>query len=337
MSEPDKKPSYNAGRRIRWLMAVVIVIVVAYTAAWYWVAGQVGAAVDAFEADRSDAVEIACPGQDVRGFPFRIGVFCDRLELATADGQFDVAGGAVRSAAQVYDPREIVAEFEAPVTVRDAVAGTTYTLDWARATTTLVTAPTDAQRAGFRAEQATLSAGGQGRLAAAREVSLFVRLQGAALDIAARPRGLRLDPALTGGRELPEVGLDIDVRLDDWQASWATPAPQGSGTVNRLSVLLSDDRGIIVDGPFSLSADGRLSGEFTVRVVDVPGVLAAAGEAFPELAPQLRALAASTPQQEGRPDDELTVSLTVREGRVFAGIIPLGRIPPLPLDGVSGL
>jgi len=337
MSAPEKKPSYNAGRRIRWLLVAVVVVAIAYTAGWFWAAGQVDAAVDAFEANRSDRIEIACPGQQVRGYPFRIGVFCDRLELATADGQIDVSGGAVRSAAQVYDPRTIIAELDAPVVVRDAATGRSYTLTWDNARTSLVTAPTDAQRVGIEAEQAALSAGEQGRLAAADRFSLFARMQGTALDIAARPRGLSLDPSLTAGRALPAVGLDIDVRLDDWQTDWAGPVPQGSGTANRLALLLTDDRGIIVDGPFSLSAEGLLSGEFSVRVVDVPGVLAVARETFPELAPQIEALAASTPTQEGEPEDELTISLTVREGRVFAGIIPVGRMPPLRLGGLSAL
>jgi len=237
----------------------------------------------------------------------------------------------------VYDPREIVAEFEAPVTVRDAVADTSYAFAWAHATMRLVTAPAAERMAGFEAEDASVAIDGMGTVAAADRVGLYVRQQGAALDIAARPRGLELDPALTGGRQVPEISLDVDVRLNDWQSDWAQPVPQGTGTVNRLSVLLTDDRGIIVSGPFSLSAQGLLSGEFSVRVVDVPGVLAAAGEAFPEFAPQIEALAASAPTQEGAPEDELTISLTVREGRVLAGIIPVGRIPPIRLDGLSAL
>lgn len=337
MSAPEKKPSYNAGRRIRWLLVAVLVVVIAYTAGWVWAAGQVGAAVDALETDRADDVEIACPGQAVRGFPLRIGVSCDRLDLATADGRFTVSGGAVRSSAVVYDPRHIVAVLEAPVIVRDSANGMRVELDWQRARSNVVTAPAAERMAGFEAEEASVAIDGMGTVAAADRVGLYVRQQGAALDIAARPRGLELDPALTGGRQVPEIGLDVDVRLNDWQSDWAQPVPQGTGTVNRLSVLLTDDRGIIVDGPFSLSAEGLLSGEFSVRVVDVPGVLAAAGEAFPEFAPQIEALAASAPTQEGAPEDELTISLTVREGRVLAGIIPVGRIPPFRLDEFSAL
>lgn len=337
MSGQETKPSYNAGRRIRRLMILVVVLAAAYSAGWYWMAAQVDAAVSQAANDQNAALKWTCPGQSVRGYPFRIGVFCDRLQLETDDGQLSVSGGAVRSAAQVYSPRRIVAEFDAPVTVLDA-AGTRYALNWDRARSNMVTAPVAERMVGFEAEQATLTIDGMGTIATTDRLGLYVRENADALDIAARPRSLALDPRLTFDRALPVIGLDIDVRLEEWQSTWATgPTPAGKGSVNRLAVLLSDDSGVIVEGPFTLSPSGQISGEFAVRVVDVPEVLAAGRDAFPEIAPQLEALAAATPRQEGEPEDEFSLSLTVREGRVSAGFIPLGRIPALPLGAFSAL
>ncbi|WP_306026026.1 DUF2125 domain-containing protein [Oceaniradius stylonematis] len=332
-----KKPSYNAGRRIGWLMTAVIAAIVLYSAGWFWAADMVDRTVTASANDERASLRFSCPGQDVRGFPFRIGVFCDAFEVAAADGSFVASGGAVRSAAQVYDPRRVVAEIDSPVTIYDA-AGTAYRLDWSVGRINAATAPVNERMVAFEADDIRVGLDGIGELARADRLGLYVREQGAAMDVAMRPRALTVDPALVGGRALPPVGLDIDLRLEDWASTWASgPVAAGSGMINRVALLLTDDRGVIVEGPFRLSPDGLISGDFSVRVVDVPGVLAAARDIVPELAPQIETLAAAAPRQASMPDDELSLSFTVREGRVFAGFLPLGRIPPVRLDLSSGL
>ena len=336
MSEPEKKPSYDAGRRIRWLTGIVLAVVALYSAAWFWVAGQVDRAARTFAAESVD-FNWSCPGQAVRGYPFRVGVFCDALNIGTADGAVSVTGGAVRSAAQVYDPRRIIAEVESPVTVTDGGSGRSYTLTWRNARANAVTAPVAARMIAFEADQVELSMGGLIQAVTASEIGIYAREQGGALDIAARPRELVIDTVLTAGRNLPPFGLDVDVRLFDWQRDWAGPVRGGKGEVRRLSLLLTNDRGVIIAGPFSVAPDGLISGEFSVRIVDLPGVLVAARQTFADHAAQIEALAQAQPRQQGLPDDELQMKLTVRDGRVFAGLIPLGRIPPVPLGGLAGL
>jgi len=337
MSGAGKKPSYNAGRRIGWLMAAVIAIVALYTVGWFWAAGMVDRTVTALANEEGASVRFSCPGHDVRGFPFRIGVFCDAFEAAAVDGSFAASGGAVRSAAQIYDLRRLVAEIDSPVTVFDA-AGTAYRFDWTAGRINAVTAPMSERMAAFEADDIRIGLDGIGELARADRLGLYAREAGTAIDVAMRPRALTVASSLVGGRALPAVGIDIDLRLEDWASTWASgPVAAGNGTVNRAALLLTDDRGVIIEGPFSLSADGLVSGDFAVRIVDVPGVLAAARDVVPEFAPQIETLAAAAPRQASMPDDELSLSFTVREGRVFAGLLPLGRIPPIRLDLFSGL
>lgn len=334
MSEAEKKPPYNAGRRIRWLGGVIVLLIALYSGGWYWMAGQVDRAVTMAGADGGD-VSVSCFGQNVRGYPFRLGVFCDSFAVRAADGGFAIEGAAIRSAAQVYDPRRIIAELESPVIVTDGSSGQTYRLKWQSARANAVTAPVAARTMAFEADQLRLSIGGLADAVAASQIGVYAREQDGALDIAARPRELVIDTALTDGRTLPAFGLDIDVRLLDWQTDWAGPIPGGDGQITRLALLLTNDRGAIIEGPFSVSPGGLISGEFTVRIVDVPGVLAVARQTFAEYATQIEVLAQAQPRQDDQPEDELQIRLTVRDGLVFAGLIPLGRIPPLPL--ASGL
>jgi hypothetical protein len=337
MSGAGKKPSYNAGRRIGWLMTAIIAAIVLYSAGWFWAADMVDRTVTASANDEDASLRFSCPGQDVRGFPFRIGVFCDAFEVAAVDGSFAASGNAVRSAAQIYDLRRVVAEIDSPVTVYDGT-GMAFHFDWSMGRINAVAAPVNERMVAFEADDIRIGLDGVGELARADRLGLFAREAGTAVEVAMRPRALTVDPALVGDLALPPVGLDVDLRLEDWASTWASgPVSAGTGIVNRAALLLTDDRGVIIDGPFSLSADGLISGDFTVRIVDVPGVLAAARDVVPEFAPQIETLAAATPRQASMPDDELSLSFTVREGRVFAGLLPLGRIPPIRLDLSSGL
>lgn len=338
MSAANAKPSINAGRRIRWLAFGTVVAVAVYCGGWFWLAGQVDRAVaDYTDAPGAQLASIACDGRQVRGFPFRLGVFCDRVAYADPEAGLTVELGAIRSAAQIYNPRRVLVEIDSPVTIAETAGGDQYRLDWQRGRASVITAPVAERMASFEAEDATLALNGSAPLVRAARLETHVRERDGALDVAARPRGLTVDPALAGGRSLPELGVDLDVRLQDWRRDWATGAPAGAGVVNRLSLLLTDDRGIIVEGPFSLSRRGLISGEFEVRVIDVPGVLAALGTAFPQTAPQIAALTAGGQATTGQSGDgagaadELTLRLNVRDGRVFVGFIPLGSIPPLQL------
>ena len=334
MTAADEKPSYNAGRRIRWLAVAIMALVAAYSGGWYWYAGQVDRAIAAHAGPGDGrAAELACDGRRVRGYPFRIGVFCDRVAYSDPVAGYAVETGAVRSAAQIYNPRRVLAEIDAPVDIARSASGDTYRLDWTRGRASVITVPADARMASFVADEATLALNGAPPIARAERMEAHIRERDGALDIAARPRGLTLDPGLIGERALPEIGVDLDVRLKDWRGGWASDAPAGDGIVNRLSLLLAEDTGIIVQGPFSLSPRGLVNGTFDVRVVDVPGVLASLGPAFPQAAPQIAALGGSARPAEGQPEDELSLRLTLRDSRIFAGFIPLGSLPPIRLGG----
>jgi hypothetical protein len=57
----------------------------------------------------------------VRGYPFRLEVFCTALDVARPAEGLTVKAGAFRSAAQVYEPRRVYAELDSPVAVTSAI------------------------------------------------------------------------------------------------------------------------------------------------------------------------------------------------------------------------
>ncbi|WP_306119562.1 MULTISPECIES: DUF2125 domain-containing protein [unclassified Roseitalea] len=331
MSQTRGKQGHDAGRRIAWLAVGVAAFVAAYSGGWFWFAGQVDEAVASYGQDRAQGASLACPGRDITGFPLRIGVFCESVELTGANGAFVLQAAAMRSSAVVYNPRHVIADIESPVTIAVPAGGPRYEIEWDQGRLSAITAPQAERMASLFADEARLSLPWLPAAVTAADFEAHLRQIDGALDIAASPRGVRIPPQWLGGRTLPEAGFDLDMRLADFGTDWAGQKGGGEGEINRLSLILTEDRGVILQGPFSVSPQGVISGAFELRVVDVPGVAAELGAVLPELVAPIEALTAG-----GQAGDEATLRLTVREGRVFAGIIPLGTLPRLGFGPFAG-
>ena len=67
-------------RRIKWLGIAVLVFIAFYTGAWFWgasfVKGEVGKAL---AAQSANGQVTDCQNLDIKGYPFRAGLFCDSL------------------------------------------------------------------------------------------------------------------------------------------------------------------------------------------------------------------------------------------------------------------
>src|SRR5262245_9199426 len=126
-SEP-RKPNYS--RRFLWLAIFIVVLFGGYSLAWYYAAGWVQdfAATQIANLNR-DGRSADCANTTARGYPFRMGLFCDSVHLADPATQLTAAAGAFRSAAQVYDPFHIVAELDGPATISTAAASA-LAFDW---------------------------------------------------------------------------------------------------------------------------------------------------------------------------------------------------------------
>lgn len=338
MDDAQGKPSVNVGRRLRWLSVIVLATIALYGAGWFWLAQTVDDAVEraSRQSTQSD-VSWQCDGREIVGFPFRIGVSCRSIEATASDGSWQLQGPAMRTAAQVYSPRRMILEVQSPITITEPSDDRTHTIGWDTARGSAVTAPPAERAMSFQTDGLRVDAFGIDAIFAAQDAQLHARTRNADADVAVRARAIQLPPQLIGQRPVPGFGIDIDLTLADFASDWMGATAQGSGTANRVALLATADRGLIVEGPFTLNDEGLLSGAFSVRVVDVPGILEMAGTIFPDYAPALQAIAANQPRQEGMPDDELLLDLTVQDGAVRAGFIPLGRIPPLTLDMLSDL
>lgn len=332
MAENKEKPRYNAGRRIRWLGVAIIVAVIAYSGGWYWLAGQVETQASGFvEEQRQLGLAIDCADRDVRGYPFRLEIFCTSLDMERPADGLIVEAGAFRSAAQVYEPKRIYAELDAPVSVASPVFGQVEA-DWTLGHATATLAEPLPKLVSVAFDNLDLSFAGLQKALTATLAEAHMRTQDQELDLALRYEGLTIDPRLVDDRILPVLSGDADLRLKDGVAL----ATQGvstlrgvAGEIHRLALLLTPQRGFLVSGPFEIGADGLIDATLKIIIVDPAGFAAAMKPVFPEYASQIDMVASG--QKQAGPDGtpELQLPINIRDGRAALGFIPLGNIPPL--------
>lgn len=332
MAKNKEKPRYNAGWRIRWLGVAIILAVIAYTGGWYWLAGRVETQAAGFVAQqRGLGLAIDCADRDVRGYPFRLEIFCTSLDVERPAEGLTVEAGAFRSAAQVYEPRRIYAELDAPVSVASPVLGRVEA-DWTLGRATATLAEPLPERLSVALENLDLAFAGIEKALTAAHAEAHMRTQDEELDVALRYQGLAVDPRLVDGRNLPVLSGDADFRLKDgvMLATQGVSSLRGvTGDIHRLALLLTPERGFLVSGPFEIGPDGLIDATLKVIVVDPAGFAAAMKPVFPEYARQIDMVASG--QKQAGPDGtpELQLPINIRDGRAALGFIPLGRIPPL--------
>ena len=92
----------GSSRRFLWLAVAIVAMIGLYSGGWYWIAGQVETGVDrTIAALRAGGDDADCTNRGVRGYPFRVGLFCDAVRFTRADSSVSVEGTGLRSAANV--------------------------------------------------------------------------------------------------------------------------------------------------------------------------------------------------------------------------------------------
>lgn len=331
MTSRQARPSY--ARRIQWLAFGVVVLVLAYVAGWHYLADRIGREVDAALAglDR-DGISAECADREVRGFPFRMGLFCSRLTASDDRDAFSVEAEGLRSAAQVYDPLRIVGEMDrlaATIALPDGGAAQAFAASDLRFSGRI--AEPLPQRASVEAKNVTLEPAGQKAVAAssgsAGTLQAHMRRRGGDLDLAASADtvSLRLE-GIPQPLALPRI--DVDLTLADGVARVASRARglRGlAGTLRGLNFATGPDSGFSALGPISVRDDGLIDADLTLSVRNPAAVSAFLVQIFPDERDRIESLFRGLAILGDSP----SLPLKVTGGMASIGFVPLGRIPPV--------
>lgn len=330
MSSSKANPNYS--RRFFWLAVFIVILFGGYSAGWFYLANQVTRQANAAIASLNrDGVTAECTNPMVRGYPFRLGLYCDSLGYADTGRSIVATAGGLRTAAQVYAPRQILAELDGPL--RTALPGMPpLWLDWDKMRASVRVAQPLPQRLSVEAEgvsaQTDPDEGDPVMLFSATSLEGHLRPNGTDLDWAGSFAGLQVDAAAVGGRTLPILNGAGDATLTNGVqllAAKTTSLRGQAGTIRSLDLSTGAETGVALSGTFSVAADGLLDADLTIRMRDPKGVSAALATAFPEARDQITTGFSGLSMLGSSP----TLPLKISRGKAVLGFIPLGEIPPL--------
>lgn len=316
-------------------------------AGWYAFANYVDEKIgEALVESHEKGINVDCDNRQMRGFPFRIGVHCDAVNISHKRDVFKLELGALRTAAQLYAPGELVAEIEGPF--RTWPNGRELAADWSALRLFLDVRLTG----GFDLASLTFS----DFTTSFDKIALKVKNGAVHFRPTPQPEAaeetppLSLDGAITLASlsaalpdiSIPEASLDADATLvDGYQDLVVLGLPFRSVLqdgakleMRNLSLSLPDGGRLAFAGPLSVDAQGLLSGEIDVGVAKPESVAKWAGEINPQLAQQVgmitQAVAGMGKSNSFGGAELRSITLTIDKGVVRLGFIQFPEpIPPL--------
>ncbi len=325
-------------RKIWFLALAIVLAILLYTGGWLYAASELKQKTLALlGSQEANGITVECPDAEYRGYPFRIGLFCSKVAIDDRNNGISATLGALRSAAQVYDPGHILWEMDSPAEVRTS-HGLTISITWDSLQSSLVT-----NGRGVERSSTVIEGGGTGIVSAAQgrafkldseRSEIHLRQNGDDLDVAVsllnargRAEGLpELLPAVTAVIDATLVGRAgmIDGSDSNGLALYGT-----EGEMRRFSADLGEGRVVSVTGPFSIDGEGYISGRLKLKVEEIDAWRNSLAEAFPEAASALQTGAGMLSALNGG-NQSAVIDLTIQRGKVLAGgLIPIGEIPRL--------
>ena len=332
-----------------WLMVAVIVLLVAgLCGAWYYGANRLEQEIASLKQHLSDGgVAAGCEGQEIRGFPFRLGVFCDTFFYADPVNGVTVSGNAIRSAAQLYRPGHVVSETDGPLKV-SAPGLVPLLLEWEKLRSSVRVSMSGLRRTSLVAEDIRVSADDLGL------VDLLGTMQGLQLHFLAgdenggnAPQDLVASAAIErwqiddgGMGQIQPVNFSLLMTVRDGLAMAMSGqdlmvilrSRGGEAELAGIEFSTGDGGRLRASGPLQLGRNGKLSGELELDLDDPQKLVDYAASVFPpardmlaNVASYLEAFSANT----GGRTQIRGLKLTLRDNKVLLGFIELAELPRL--------
>lgn len=327
----------GSSRKFLLLGSGILIVIGLYTAGWFYAAHKLQETVLKVitPGDSSQGVAGECGDLAFRGYPFRIGLFCSKVNVDDKKNGVSASFGELRSAAQVYNPGHIVWELDSPAQIRTA-NGLNISADWANMQSSLVTK--------FKGiDRTSLVIDGLKGTAVSSATGQTIDFDSAKTEVHLRQNGPDLDGAITLTDAstvikdwpplLPRLSAIADVTLAGKagmiDGSDANGLQGTSGELRRFIADIGDGRTMRLSGPFSFDEQGLLSGKFKLEIEKLGAWSDNAKQTFPQLQSTIDTARKLLGALAGG-GDRASVDLVVDRGRAtISGFIPLGKIPPI--------
>lgn len=322
----------NVSRRFFWMAIAIVAAIGLYTAGWYYAAGRL---LDRTQAELAalggDGNRAVCETPAVHGYPFRIGLYCGATYVERPALGVAVSTGAFRSAAQIYDPRHIVAEVDSPARV--TLGGMMpLDVDWEVLRSSARLARPLPEIVSVEARKVRAVADMPGSVGSpafvADRLELHLRPNAGDLDAAVRFEALEPGRFVLGDGVVPPLSGLVDVTAADGIERLLARRGELRGlslTVRQAEVRTASGAGLTVTGTIAVGQDGLVDAKLTLGALKAQELAPVLAAAFPAEADRIRTAFAGLATLGETP----SLPLTITRGQAYLGFIPLGALPPL--------
>lgn len=327
----NKTPNFS--RRIKWLGIITAIVFALYSAGWFYIAQEGKRRVDLALANLTrSGTPVNCEQSEIKGFPFRLGLFCNSVNFEQPQKGIAFSAGQLRSAAQVYDPKRAIVELDGPAQL-NLPELEPLVLHWRSLHASVRVAKPLPERVSVEAQALQIAvrgpAGADTKIVNADYASGHMRTEQTNVAFAGEGGGVSIDGAATPGRTIPEFAASYDLLLNDGVAV-LTIKPQSlrglSGTIRQLQIIFKEGGTLKVTGPIMVDADGLINGELTIVLSDAKKLGQALAKAAPEVSDMITTIMSTVGMANGE-GKEAKIEVKIRKGRVSTGFFPLGNIP----------
>lgn len=329
-STQKQRPNYS--RRFMIFAAAIVLVILAYTAVWYYAAGRIehhaNAAIAAL--NQGSDRRAACEDLNARGYPFRIGLFCHSIVYVEQSEGVSLRAGQFRSVAQIYNPFHAIVELDGPATIEWPDLPQ-LNVDWQTMRASLRLAQPLPERVSLEATGIEIASSvlvPDSNLAIMESGQIHMRPLDGDLDIAIRIGAMILSPALVRDAQLPPIDGLADIRL----IGGALPGQDPRGGVrgrsfelHQVSISTPDEAGAVISGPLSIDGQGRIDADLQVSLRQPARIAERLAAIFPERGDEIR----MSFQALSAMGEEPALPLRIDRGQMRLGLIPLGQLPPV--------
>lgn len=320
------------------VVAAVIIAAIAYTGFWFYAASELRTRANAFITGLTGKnIEAACRDLDIGGFPATIGLSCASVAAKDVGEGRSFSAGAFEADANIFKLGHIDSRLHGPLTANDG-DGARFTADWNSLVSRTVFWQDGLLRGQLEASDLHASVEGS-------SVPGPVTISVPALKATARQNKGNLDAefnlqglAIKGGGPLsaiPVTNVSGSATLNAMARllSGRQPVPghllRGtSGTLTTLTASIGNGAAVSVSGPFSFDAKGRLSGQFSLAIENLPAWQAAINTVLPGASETISSATAMLTALGGS-NGKASITVTADHGRLSLGLIPIGKLPPI--------
>jgi len=328
---PSTSTGSSSSRKFGWLAAAIVGGVLLWTAGWFLFATRITDHLPVALAEMTGANATAdCARADIRGYPFRFGVFCDTISYAAPAEGVTAMTGAFRSAAQFYKPGHIVAEIDGPLSF--SAPEVEAHVDWQVLQASVNAAVHGLNRGSLDGRNISFDIDGtvlaQKLSLQADRITAHARRNGPDLDIVAY--GELLQTSLVAGRIVDKITLEATLPGQSSLLDMPYTIPVGAveTQIHRLAIELDETSSLEISGPLTVGINGRLSGALQLTVRGQQRFMELVAAIDPEIARLIGQFAPLLSALDTIPgDDGITLPLTLDDNLVSLGMFPLGKLP----------